>query len=76
MTGWYEFAGIVMEIGFASKATPEVLAASSTFAAREYIKQAYLRLKLWMSRSNTKGLRNVITNSSGSSVTTRVLPCR
>ena len=46
VTGWYEFAGIVMEMGFASNATPEVLVTSSTFAARESMKQAYLRLKL------------------------------
>jgi hypothetical protein len=46
LTGWYEFAGIVREIGFVSKATPEVLVASPTFAASEGTKEeAYLRLK-------------------------------
>ena len=46
MTGWYELAGIVREIGFVSKVTPEVLVASPRFAAREGTKwEAYLRLK-------------------------------
>ena len=46
MTGWYEFAGIVREMGFVSKATPEVLVVSLRFAASESMKvEAYLRLK-------------------------------
>lgn len=39
VTGWYEFAGMVREIGFASKATPEVLVTSSTCAARTIMKK-------------------------------------
>ena len=39
-------AGIVREIGFVSKATPEVLGASHWFASRAGMKEeAYLRLK-------------------------------
>jgi len=47
VTGWYEFAGTVTEIGFVSNATPEVLRKPRTLLTQR-IKQeeAYLRLKL------------------------------